>query len=593
MISSRARISCLSGILWASCAHAQLIPPGQPLPRTANPPVVFLNGYESDCGGSSFSSTFGIADQVMQASGRISVFFDNCTLPNKPSIEKLGTAFGAFLAGLKYTDGTAVDTVDLVAHSMGGLIARSYLSGKQDQEGSFSPPPATRVRKAIFMATPHFGSGEFNFGFSVDTQVDELTSGSHFLFGLATWNDGTDDLRGIDAIAMIGNGGTGLATMPGFDDGLVALTSASLGFYQPGRTRVLPYCHIDGGGLISFAGLCGPTAKGIANIRSAGDDTARIIVSFLNNTTEWQTLGQAAEQNSFLSTLGGLSVRTRTADDLAQVLNSATATAEGGATKKLNMSNNEIAYTDAFPAGKVMLVANSDSALTTTISLPAGTGLPVTLKPGPNISRVQSAAAALFPLSFAPRMIVSVYGASLARSTDQARSLPLPETLSDAQAMLNGSRLGLFYVSATQINAVLPDTASGFVKLTVQNSSGSASVNLLVEAAHASIFTLDSTGTGPAAAINVRNGLVVSNSNPLHANDFMELFLTGLGSTTQATVTIGGVDCPTSYAGPAPNFVGLDQINCRVPSGLPANPAAPLLVSSAGRTSNTTTVAIE
>src|SRR5665213_2148533 len=82
---------------------AQLIPAGQPVPKGPSPPVVFLNGYQSSCNGSTFAGTFGSADAVLQASGMVSLFFDNCTVPNKPSIEALGGAFGQFLAGLTYT----------------------------------------------------------------------------------------------------------------------------------------------------------------------------------------------------------------------------------------------------------------------------------------------------------------------------------------------------------------------------------------------------------------------------------------------------------------------------------------------------------
>ena len=62
-------------------------------------------------------------------------------------------------------------------------------------------------------------------------QADELWSGSHFLMDLNTWNQNRDDLRGVDAIALAGTGGTGLAVSPGFDDGLIAITSASLALF--------------------------------------------------------------------------------------------------------------------------------------------------------------------------------------------------------------------------------------------------------------------------------------------------------------------------------------------------------------------------
>jgi len=269
------------------------------------------------------------------------------------------------------------------------------------------------------------------------------------------------------------------------------------------------------------------------------------------------------------------------------------------------MSNDEIAYTDMFPAGQVTLTATATSGtLTRIVSLPAGAGQAFLVKPGPNVSRVQPAAAAVFPFSFAPRMLIAIYGDALAQSTDQAHSLSLPTLLSDTQVMLNGSPLGLLYVSSGQINALLPDnTATGLIKLTIQNSSGTSNVNLMLEAAHPVIFTLDQSGTGAAAAINARNGLVVTSGNPLRPNDYMELFLTGLGSTTLRqgldfanqvpTVTIGGADCPVTYAGAAPGFVGLDQINCRVPAGLTANASAAVVVSSGGRTSNGATVAVE
>ncbi len=593
-------------LLWCALsvtASAQLIPAGQPIPRTANPPVVFLNGYQSDCTSSSFAATFGIADQVLAADGEASVFFDNCTVAGQPSIEKLGSAFGAFLAGLRYTDGSAVTTVDAVAHSMGGLILRSYLSGKQEPENSFTPPAPTGIRKAVLMATPNFGTPVAALGLGTSPQLDEISSGSHFLFDLNTWNDNTDDLRGIDALAVIGNGGTGLAVMAGFDDGIASLTSTSLGFYRPGRTRVLPLCHVDAGGLISLFGLCGPNAKGVAKIHSASDDNARILVSFLNGTTDWQSIGQAAEDNPFLSTGGGLYARPFTSTGAPQTLQSATA-ANATTSKNLNMSNNQIGWTDLFPSGPVLLTLNAQSGtLTRSVTLPPTVYEAFIIKPGPNIARVFPAAAAVFPLSVAPRSMVSLYGGSLAAGVDQARVQPLPVQLSDAQVMVDGAPLGLLYVSQGQINAVLPDGVSGLIQLTVQNSAGASTVNLMIEAAHPAVFTLDGSGTGAAAAIDFQNGQIVGPANPLRSGDYVELFLTGLGATTprngvdhavqMPTVAIDNTPCRVTFAGAAPGFTGLDQINCQVPSGLTANPQAVLTVTSGDRTSNAVSIAVE
>ena len=153
--------------------------------------------------------------------------------------------------------------------------------------GVFQPPAATHVRKAVFLASPNFGTPIASLPATpgVHEQLDEMASGSSFLFGLGTWNDGTDDLRGVDAVAEAGNAGSGGTGNPaGFDDGVVPLTSASLRFYLPGRTRVVPYCHIAGGGIVTAFNLCPADAQGIANIDSAMHDSAQIIVSFLNGT---------------------------------------------------------------------------------------------------------------------------------------------------------------------------------------------------------------------------------------------------------------------------------------------------------------------
>jgi uncharacterized protein (TIGR03437 family) len=596
------QLPIFAGVLFACGAFAQLIPPGTAVPRTSLPPVLFINGFELDCSGVSFSSTFGTADRVLQANGEVSLFFDICSVPGTPTIEDLGNSLVTFLANLRFTDGQPVDQVDVVAHSMGGLVLRSYLSGKQNTSGMFQPPAQIDVRKVVFLATPHFGSGvALNFG--VTPQLRELASGSSFLFDLGTWNQGTDDLRGVDAIAAAGNGGTGLATMSGFDDGVVALTSASLEFYQPGRTQVLPYCHVNGGGIVSFAGLCSFSAQGIANITSSTHDSARMIVSFFNGTDDWQSVGAAAEKDPFLSLNGGLIVEARNADDTLLSMSSLKATASASVSKQLNIPSGDVAYTDLFLAGPVTLTAIDPLTVTNLVMLPAGGTEPYTLKPGPQIARVLPAAANVFPLSLAPGMFVAIYGQTLAAQTAEAGSLPFPTQLSDAEVSFNGTPIPLSYASPAQINAVVPDDANGLGTLMVSNGSGNRTVNVFVEAAVPAIFTLDGSGTGPAVAINASNNGVVSSTNPLHAGDYVELYATGLGATTtqggldyanlQPTVTIGGENCPVTYAGRAPGYVGLDQINCIVPA-VPAAPFAPVVIVTSGtRSSNAATLAVQ
>ena len=136
------------------------VDPLPPIPQTGRPPVLLLNGFQfSPCPASKIEDIFGGLPSYLNTDGAFPLFFDNCVECRKCEIEKLGNRLGQLLTALRYTDGTTVPEVDIVAHSMGGLIARSYITGKQSTPGVFRPPAEHKVRKIIFTGTPHFGAG--------------------------------------------------------------------------------------------------------------------------------------------------------------------------------------------------------------------------------------------------------------------------------------------------------------------------------------------------------------------------------------------------------------------------------------------------
>jgi uncharacterized protein (TIGR03437 family) len=59
------------------------------------------------------------------------------------------------------------------------------------------------------------------------------------------------------------------------------------------------------------------------------------------------------------------------------------------------------------------------------------------------------------------------------------------------------------------------------------------------------------------------------------------------------TVTIGGVPVVPSFAGLAPGWVGLYQVNVEVPPNAPVSDAVPVVVSVGGVTSNQVTMAVQ
>src|ERR1035438_3110643 len=194
---------------------------------------------------------------------------------------------------------------------MGGLIIRSYLSGKQPASGAFSPPLTPKIRKSVFIATPHFGSFQADaplagIVFGQGNQINQMKRGSQFLWDLATWNQFGDDLRGTDALAVIGDAGSD-GDSANASDGVVALIAGSLDFARPGRTRIVNYCHISLVPSVEAAYL-GCTGPGIAYIDSPSHQTYQIVSSFLLDSAAWQSLGTAPAQDQYLSKYGGMLV---------------------------------------------------------------------------------------------------------------------------------------------------------------------------------------------------------------------------------------------------------------------------------------------
>lgn len=295
---------------------------------SAVPPVVLLDGWQlpsatSACPMSSDSSgTFGNLQNYLLGSPNFVpavFFFENCTECPNCTIEQLGADLGSFLNSIQYADGTPVPQIDVVAHSMGGLIVRSYLSGKETTSGAFSPPLSPKIRKAVFIGTPHFGSFQADslladVVFGLGNQTNEMKRGSQFLWNLATWNQNGDDLRGTDAIAVIGDAG-GFENLSNASDGVVALSSGSLDFVMPGRTRIIDYCHIPLTAGSLEADYLGCAGGGIAYIDTPDHPTYRIVSSFLQGGTSWETVGNSPSQDPYLSKYGGLVVADINAND--------------------------------------------------------------------------------------------------------------------------------------------------------------------------------------------------------------------------------------------------------------------------------------
>ncbi|MBI3933834.1 MAG: hypothetical protein HY316_04025 [Acidobacteria bacterium] len=240
--------------------------------------------------------------------------------------------------------------------------------------------------------------------------------------------------------------------------------------------------------------------------------------------------------------------------------------------------------------------------------------------PALNAGGIVNAASSAAGEPLAPGSIVSVYGSNLANNAVLASVLPLPTSLGSATLNIAGSDVPLFYSSSGQINAQLPfdlpANSRPHVYVRVQRSGSSvetASVpeTITVAAARPAIFTVNQQGTGQGAILN-QNSSPNSPSNPESRGRVVQIFATGLGATNPVvppgqsspanppantvllvTAQIGDQPATVQFAGLAPNYVGLYQVNVLVPASAPTGSAVPLVLTQDGVPSNTVTLAIQ
>jgi uncharacterized protein (TIGR03437 family) len=207
-----------------------------------------------------------------------------------------------------------------------------------------------------------------------------------------------------------------------------------------------------------------------------------------------------------------------------------------------------------------------------------------------------------------PGSLFDVYGTALAAgplsapSSSQVR----PLTLNSVQVLVDGTAAPLLYVGPTQIVGQIPgSTAIGTASVVVVNGISSAAAGVTVQQAAPWILTY---GTNRAIVQN-QDFSLNSSSNPAQVGSYGVAYMIGSGpifpnlpdgtpapssplskETLTTTVTIGGAQASVSFAGMAPGFVGLVQVNFQVPN-LPAGDY-PIQVAIGSAQSNTPTVSV-
>lgn len=204
----------------------------------------------------------------------------------------------------------------------------------------------------------------------------------------------------------------------------------------------------------------------------------------------------------------------------------------------------------------------------------------------------------------APNGIFSLYGRDLAFVTraigpEEIRADLLPTTLqgTGVRITIENYAVPILFVSPSQINFIVPpNIRPGRVTLKLFRE-GIVGPGVVLELADAApgLFQFPPSGPeGPSYAIaTTATGALIDEKNPAKAGEVIILYANGLGQTdprmlegrlaraaawiakrTEFRVTLQGSELPAGsvlYAGLAPGFAGLYQINLRLPETLPQN----------------------
>lgn len=221
----------------------------------------------------------------------------------------------------------------------------------------------------------------------------------------------------------------------------------------------------------------------------------------------------------------------------------------------------------------------------------------------------------------APGSIAVIFGSylndgSFSLTTSIGDDGKLITSLAGTQVRVNNVLAPLFYSTPGQVAIQIPfeiagQTSASLVVSVAGQSSAPRTINIAPTAP--GFFTLNQAGTGAAVVLHSDGVTPVTAGNPARLNEVVIFYLTGLGALSlpletgalaggnpaaaPATLTFGGaggtgISATVDYAGAAPGFAGLNQVNVRIPGNAPTGGAVSVALSIGGRLSNQVTIPI-
>ena len=223
------------------------------------------------------------------------------------------------------------------------------------------------------------------------------------------------------------------------------------------------------------------------------------------------------------------------------------------------------------------------------------------------------------PTPLVPGSIATLFGTNLTKGVTgivAADRLPLPRELAGTAVTLDGNAAPLFAVANVngqeQINFQVPwELAERQYSSLVVRNNGQASGPIDINTRESSPGIFTAAGK-QGAILHGSTYEPVTASNPARGGEVVILYATGLGKiapgvatgtaavasplsvvVSQPVVSVGGATAEVLFSGLAPGFVGLYQLNVRIPAGVGSGSAVPLAITQNGVVSNTVTIAID
>ena len=221
------------------------------------------------------------------------------------------------------------------------------------------------------------------------------------------------------------------------------------------------------------------------------------------------------------------------------------------------------------------------------------------------------------PLS--PGGLISIFGSQLAEGRNSASSLPLPFFMGATRVQVGEREIPLIFAgdqgTFAQINAVMPYGVNTNTLQQVAVGRGtrrSPYAEVAVAAAQPAVFTVSQAGGGQGIVVDGENPSVIADAaHPIARGKIIVIYCEGLGAVSPpaiagqaapvnplamvqspVTVTVGGVSARVLFAGLTPGLSGLYQINAVVPDSVMPDSAAPVVVTTAGASSEPVTIGV-